>query len=300
MLRRHRQQQRDLQSRITQKKKSATKKTRKGVNDECAELERQLKEQQSFEITHDRRAKSAGDKDSSDGESPAEYGASGVESLRPDGGVPDLQSLSVSDLPAANDHAKKPSRQKARLARRAAEQEATIKQAEEEAAHLPDQRELERQSMQAAYEAKGLTRHDIPSDGHCLYAAVADQLLHDDRGLKPVIKVDVDTPAKADYRYTRHVAAAYIEQNADDFLPFLEEPLPEYLEKIRDTGEWGGHLEVLALAKAYGVDISILHASGQVDNIQAGSEHTERPLWLAFYRHSHGLGEHYNSLRRKD
>jgi OTU domain-containing protein 6 len=47
---RHRKEQRDLQSRITSKKKNATKKTRKGVNDECAELERQLRDRQEQEL----------------------------------------------------------------------------------------------------------------------------------------------------------------------------------------------------------------------------------------------------------
>src|SRR4051794_11393633 len=47
---RHRQEQRQLQSRITQKKKNATKKTRKGINAECEELERQLKQKQDDEI----------------------------------------------------------------------------------------------------------------------------------------------------------------------------------------------------------------------------------------------------------
>lgn len=46
---RHSKEQKDLQARITQKKKNATKKTRKGVNAECEELERQLKERQEEE-----------------------------------------------------------------------------------------------------------------------------------------------------------------------------------------------------------------------------------------------------------
>ena len=47
---RHRKEQKDLQSRITQKKKGATKKTRKGINFECEELERQLKQEQEQEL----------------------------------------------------------------------------------------------------------------------------------------------------------------------------------------------------------------------------------------------------------
>src|SRR5271156_5742560 len=48
---RHRREQRDLQSRITQKKKNASKKTRKGVNDECDALQQELLERQQAELT---------------------------------------------------------------------------------------------------------------------------------------------------------------------------------------------------------------------------------------------------------
>ncbi len=47
---RHRKEEKDLQGRITNKKKNATKKNRKGVNDECAELEKQLEEQHRGEL----------------------------------------------------------------------------------------------------------------------------------------------------------------------------------------------------------------------------------------------------------
>src|SRR5688500_17975786 len=48
---RHRREKRELQGRVTSKKKNATKKTRKGVNDECAEMERQLAERQEGEAS---------------------------------------------------------------------------------------------------------------------------------------------------------------------------------------------------------------------------------------------------------
>ena len=69
------------------------------------------------------------------------------------------------------------------------------------------------------------------------------------------------------------------------------------------VGEWGGHMELMALAKAYGISINVLHGDGQIDKITPGDEQEEigdnaREIWLGFYRHSHGLGEHYNSLRK--
>ncbi len=300
--RKHRQEQKDLQSRITQKKKSATKKTRKGVSEECAELERQLKERHDAEISalnpHDQLE--VGNSE----DIPSIRDGQPATLEKPKNISESMNAMSVSSTPVTNGHAKKPNRQKARLARRAVEQEAVAEEAEKEAADLPNLREKERKAMQEAYISRGLKEHEIRSDGHCLYAAVADQLEHSEIGLKPRIKMDIlndeaqQKPAIAGYKITRQVAAAYILQNSEDFLPFLEEPLAQYVTTIRNTGEWGGHLEILALAKAYGVDINILQGDGKVEKIECGIDNEPRTLWLAYYHHSFGLGEHYNSLRK--
>ncbi|CAD6567122.1 MAG: hypothetical protein ASARMPRED_000507 [Alectoria sarmentosa] len=300
--RKHRQEQKDLQSRITQKRKSATKKTRKGVNDECAELERQLRERQDTEI-----AEMTGDDKPEQVEKmvvPVHGDDEPVTLERPKDISESMNAISVSSTPPTNGHAKKPNRQKARLARRAAEQEAAAEEAQNEAADLPDLREKERKAMQEAYTSRGLKEHEIRSDGHCLYAAVADQLEASEVGLKPKIQINITYDnaqlklVTAGYKITRQVAAAYILQNPEDFSPFLEEPLDQYVTTITDTGEWGGHLEILALAKAYGVDINVLQGDGKVERIECGTDTEPRTLWLAYYHHSFGLGEHYNSLRK--
>ena len=298
----HRQEQKDLLSRVTQKKKSATKKTRKGISDECAELERQLEERHEAEIaaltSHDQLEVEDNENVSVDGDDQPD------RHEKPKDISESMKAMSVFSTPVTNGHTKKPNRQKARLARRAAEQEAAAEEAEKEAAHLPNLREKEMKAMQEAYISRGLKEHEIRSDGHCLYAAVADQLDHSEIGLKPKIQINILNdeaqlkPAIAGYKITRHVAAAYISQNSEDFLPFLEKPLDQYVTTIRDTGEWGGHLEILALAKAYGVDINVLQGDGKVEKIECGIDKEPRTLWLAYYHHSFGLGEHYNSLRK--
>ena len=296
----HRQEQKDLQSRIMQKKKSATKKTRKGINDECAELERLLREKQAAESSSSYTEPPVED----EGVNNVAFDALEEEEAKEhlNGLTSSLKSMSVSVHSAPDGPPKKQNRQKARLARRAAENEAATEQAERDAADLPDLREQELKSMRDAYITKGLTEHEIRSDGHCLYAAIADQLEDLKVGLMPKIKIttnDIEpTTTNAGYKTTRQVAAAYISENPDDFAPFLEEPLPEYVKTIRETGEWGGHLEILALAKAYEVDINVLRADGRVDKIECGLENAPQQLWLAYYQHSFGLGEHYNSLRR--
>lgn len=292
VLKRHRQEQRDLQARITQKKQSATKKTRKGVNDECEELERQVKERQAAELS------------GATGVSPSEHYNEDAPTSDPDNAGQDdtnsledaVNCLSVSGELEKHDNTtqgKKPNRQKARLARRAAEQEAAIAQAASEAATLPDRRGQERVTMNRELKARGLKEKDIRPDGHCLYSAVADQLTM--QGLS--IATGSVLPEKPDYQVVRRVAADFIVKNPDDFSPFLEEPLEDYVVKVRDTAEWGGQLELSALARAYGVDIIVLQGDGRVEKIKADAGASKKPIWLAYYRHTYGLGEHYNSLR---
>ena len=295
---RHRKEQRDLQSRMTQKKKQASKKTRKGVNDECDKLEAELKARQQTEIA------------SVNGE-PVEDGdvSQQLEDLTlqvdGEGGTTVTNGVHTSNEDQADSaglpdgggvvHAqgKKPNRQKARLARRAAEQEELAKQAAEEAKYLPDLKQQERNRMLEHVKQRGLQEKEIRADGHCLYSAIADQLeqLHIPLGAAPA-----DKPATS-YIVVRAAAANYIEHHQDDFVPFLEEPLPEYLRKIRDTGEWGGQLELMALAKSYATDINVLQDFGRVEKIESGGEKSEKEMWLGYYKHGFGLGEHYNSLR---
>lgn len=289
----HRQEQKELQSRITQKKKSATKRTRKGVNDECETLERQLKDKHDLELSE-----LQGEPDLT--ANVPDLGLSSHESDLENSLGDSINSISLSGaLVTSTEQAKKPSRQKARLARRAAEKEAAATQAAEEAAELPNRRDQEREAMHGAYTLRDLKEKEIRPDGHCLYAAVADQLTEAKIDLTPNIEIgNISHNTEAGYKVIRQVAASYISRHPDDFVPFLEQPLEVYVTSIRDTAEWGGHLELMALAQAYGVTINVLQGDGKIEKIECGQETSNKQLWLAYYRHSFGLGEHYNSLRR--
>ena len=293
----HRQEQKDLQSRITQKKKSATKKTRKGILDECDALERELKEKQALELPEIHVACVPPLK----GLSPIMSSAEDI-SVEPLNGVEDsMNSLALSSM-AVPESTKKPNRQKARLARRAAKQEATAAQASKDAANLPNLRDQERGAMLEEFTVRNLKEKDIRPDGHCLYAAIADQLADAKIDWEPREGIDGNSKdiqlANPGYRIIRQVTASYISHHPDDFLPFMEQPLQQYVQTIRDTAEWGGHLELMALAQAYGVTINVLQGDGKVEKIGCGEDSSDKQLWLAYYRHSFGLGEHYNSLRR--
>lgn len=323
---RHRKEQRDLQSRITQKKKNATKKTRKGVNDECAELERQLKERQEEEIR--RLADPDGQQnDAKDGNDPDESSGGTAAGHEPNPAINDelaskLESATLSEpkpqptpSPVTDTDTngtgggtqgpgKKRNRQKERLARRAAEVEAAAAAAAAEASTMTDHRGTEKSNMDSFIASHRLVEKEIAPDGHCLFAAFADGLRAN--GIDPSSQGLVGTEEKTavmPYRVVRRVAAGYMAEHGDEFGGFMEEPLEEYVAKIRDTAEWGGQLELSALANAYGVEVRVVQ-DGRTEVIAPAEDNGEgkerKTVWLAYYRHGYGLGEHYNSLRRTD
>jgi OTU domain-containing protein 6 len=306
---RHRKEQRDLVSRTTQKKKQASKKTRKGVNDECESLERELKERQenelaalNGEVAGDEAEVVAEGEDEPEEEDTLEAGVAKLQVNGSSAPSEDGSTVGEDNDTGAGGRRKKPNRAKARLARRAAEQDAVIREAEREAANAPNPREIERERMETQLARHQLALHEIRANGHCLYAAVADQLDTRELGMKPKIEVTLiaeDSPKTDIYKKVRYAAADWMEGHADDFAPFVEDPLPEHVRKIRETGEWGGHPELLALARTYGVRICVLHSDGHVDKIEPEEPAQDvEEIWLGYYKHSHGLGEHYNSLRK--
>ena len=296
---RHRTQQRELQATITQRKKGATKKTRKGVNDQCDVLQRELHERQQGELAalkgdalaDDMNELCVGDTAPTNQEDVDHR--DDADSLQDDHPVAHQVKVAhegtVQRVPE-----KKPNRQKARLARRAAEQEAQAVQAAEEASNLPDRRQQEAVAMQRHIEVLGLTEIAVRPDGHCLYPAIALQLPQSNTASSE----QLDTVSSKPYQRTRKDAATFIEQHPDDFAPFLEEPLDWYVAKIQDSAEWGGQIELQALARGYSRDIHVLQADGRIEKIESGTISTDEPLWLAYYRNSFGLGEHYNALKK--
>ena len=295
LLAKHRKEQRELQSRITQKKKNATKKTRKGVIDECDRLERVLAEQQQVEIAD----LAPQDSDNLEAavaglalDEPAEELIVEAELESTEGQI-NLNGSEASS-PQASDQPRqrKPNRQKARLARRAAEQEAQAAAAAQEAENLPDLREQEMTAMKQHMESRGLSETLIRPDGHCLFSACAYSMSPD--------QLSNSEPNRAPYQSVRNAAGDFMASHPDDFAGFMEEPLESYVRKIRETAEWGGQLELQAIARSYHIDINVLQADGRVETISAGPDKAGETstIWLAYYRHSFGLGEHYNALKK--
>ena len=304
----HRKEQKDLQSQITQKKKAASKKTRKGVNEECMRLEEELRAKQAQEIVHSETLDSnPKDRQAINEDSDSDALLDSITDSNESGLKSKLSQLNLADDEATTNAAqesasqqRKPNRQKARFARRAAQQQAAILQASDEASYLPDLQAREREKLVAEVERRGFIEMPVAPNGHCMYLAMADQMKHLNLSLAQGSDLQTHGTEKRheDYKILRHMAAEYISKNAEDFRPFLEEPLGDFVDKVRNTAHWGGQLELLALAKTLNLDINVLQADGRPEQIGAG-ESSDRPeAWLAYYRHSFGLGEHYNSLRK--
>ncbi|KAH0492354.1 hypothetical protein TgHK011_007312 [Trichoderma gracile] len=307
---RHRRELKDLQGRITNKKKNATKKTRKGVNDECAEMERQLREKQAAEIAAlsgevEQEEEGGEPEDGTQQNDGMTNGTTTTQELEEATAKLDLSTNEGTKAHQQQQPGKKRNRQKERMARRAAEHEAAMLSAEQEASTMTDHRAKESAYMKKEFTAHGLQEKEIQPDGHCLFSALADQLSHNgipfglDGGDAAAAAAAEKEPA---YRTVRKAATGYMEAHADDFAPFLEEDLGDYVRKMRDTAEWGGQLELMAVARRYGVEIRVIQ-DGRTERIGGDEEGKAegdgaKTLWLAYYRHGYGLGEHYNSLRR--
>lgn len=207
---------------------------------------------------------------------------------------------------------KKVSRQQQRKDRKAAEAAEMRRQAEEEVrlgGDKPDEAEIERQGISSMCSALGVTMHEINPDGHCLYAAVADQLN---------LRRKVDTPT--DYKLARRATAQEMRTHPDEYKPFIsdsdehmagivnkeagtlnseqaqERYFLDYCSAVENTGVWGGQPEILALSRAFRTQINVVQAGVPVLKVGEG-EYDGEPLFISYHRKMYGLGEHYNSLR---
>ena len=131
-----------------------------------------------------------------------------------------------------------------------------------------------------------------------MYHAVADQL------------VTHRYLAKADYHLTRSVAATYMREHMDDFLPYLPaedeegqgeglltpEGYAKHCNNVESTSEWGSETELLAISKSYKIPIKVVQANSPIVNIGEGEEYyndrSRVPLMISYHRRMYGLGEH--------
>lgn len=281
---RHKKEQRDLLAKITGMKKQASKKTRRNVNVQCQELQSDLDNKHQQELKNWNKTEDGGNEDGQEGDS---------EELTPD---QLLAQISISEpttkeptdsSPVSKDTKSKRNRQKEKLAKRNAEINRLREEALEETKDSVDYRKIELETMDKLLQMNNLKLFEIIPDGNCLFSSMIDQLkLRHNKTFK--------------IEDLRQQAAVYIKDNKDDFTPFLIEKdtlldINEYCEKLTTTTMWGSDIEILAFSQLFDCPIEIFLAGSE--NITFNESGNNTKLILGFYKHSYGLGEHYNSLR---
>ncbi|XP_075855635.1 deubiquitinase OTUD6B-like [Microcebus murinus] len=162
------------------------------------------------------------------------------------------------------------------------EQEERIAEAEIE--NLSGARHVESEKLAQILAARQLEIKQIPSDGHCMYRAIENQLKEQDDTLT-VVALKCQT-------------AGYMQSHVEDFLPFLTNPNTEdmytpeefgkYCDDIVNTAAWGGQLELRTLSHILQTPIEIIQADSPP--IVVDEEYPKKPLILVYMTHAYGLG----------
>ncbi|GBG34154.1 OTU domain-containing protein 6B [Hondaea fermentalgiana] len=179
------------------------------------------------------------------------------------------------------------------------EQEKLAKErfAERKAQAGPSRRDREMETISAKLLGKGFALKEVEADGHCLYRAVADQLIQ-----KKQTSVG---ESKEPHKLLRTMCAQYMRTHRPLFEPFIAlddeggeqgaHSFEEYLDTVQNSAEWGGQLELRALAGALQTPIEVYAADGPM--VIMGEDFTGEPLRVSFHQHFLTLGEHYNSVQ---
>ncbi|CAI5746605.1 unnamed protein product [Peronospora destructor] len=161
-------------------------------------------------------------------------------------------------------------------------------------------RQVEVDAILARLATHGLKLKDIPSDGHCMYHAVADQVKQKNLPLADEM---------TGFQYLRKLTSEYMLAHPDDFLPFMvldesisgaDDAFTSYCDRVATTADWGGQLELRALACALQIPIEVFAAEGDV--LVMGGEFVNEDdasaptLQLTYHLHYYTLGEHFNSV----
>ena len=200
----------------------------------------------------------------------------------------------VEDTATSASEEKLSKQEKARRKKLAKKQAAVLKEKEREERIAkenleagPSAKELELQQLQYPSSSYGI--HEISADGHCLYRAVAHQL-----------------SSTTSYQTMRDMAATELQQNRSHYEPFYlpsdEQPLlsfDQHIQQVRSTAEWGGNMELRALANALQRPI-IIYSTNPPLTIQSTPESSmDNPIRLTYHQSYYALGQHYNSLTPK-
>lgn len=266
MLRRHHREKKELQDRIQLMRSSvpkSDKKKRKQLHLDVARLEAEMEQKHQQELEKFQE------------DFP---GISNLDSVTEDLAKMDLENQSPHLLRARR-------KEERRVALGRARQERI---AEVNMEYLASFRQSEEEKLGAILEAKHLEMKDMPTDSHCMYRAIQDQL---------VFSATVES--------LRSRTAEYMRKHIDDFLPFFSDPETgdaysrnrffRYCDDIVCSASWGGQLELRALSHILQTPIEVIQADSPA--IVIGEEYTRKPLILVYVHYTCNFGEHYNSVK---
>lgn len=96
------------------------------------------------------------------------------------------------------------------------------------------------------------------------------------------------------------LCADTLQSHQDEFAPFCElnddiATFDDYVQRVRDSAEWGGHLELRALGMALDRPIHIFKA-GASEPLHIHEQGCGEPIRLSYHHHYYALGEHYNQV----
>ncbi|KAI4491444.1 hypothetical protein M0804_002836 [Polistes exclamans] len=280
LLQKHKRERKELQAQIQVLKKSickGDKKKKKEVADEIARKEEDLEKKQDEELARWKISQvTLNDTDAENIE----------ESSNKNDDIESKESEKVQQRVSKA--------QRRRCKKESAERERNQRIIEQEAFNIYGKRNVEIQSIKKILYERDLMLYEIPSDGHCLYNAVAHQL-----------KMIGEIPLSLND--LRMKTAIYLRQNRDDFLPFISNPdsdellSPEQYEKycndIAETCAWGGAIELQVLSRILERQIEVIQATGTPYII--GDEFSKRKkIILTYHRYMYELGAHYNSVTK--
>ncbi|KAG6622954.1 OTU (ovarian tumor)-like cysteine protease [Phytophthora cinnamomi] len=146
------------------------------------------------------------------------------------------------------------------------------------------------EQVDAHYAALGWTLVPISKDGNCLFRAISEQLYTSEHFHQDIRRRLVD----------------FIERDQQLFKPFIEdEEVADYCARLRQDGQWGGHLELYAAAKLFNIHF-VVHTGPvrrlRVTNEDDGDGEKQHPPAPPPYRILHLLfkDDHYSSLHSNE
>jgi OTU domain-containing protein 6 len=101
--------------------------------------------------------------------------------------------------------------------------------------------------------------------------------------------------------YSGRLCADTLQRHQDDFAPFCEysdavTSFDQYIDRVRNSADWGGHLELRALSIALERPMLIYQAQSAEPLLIESSLNADKPIRLSYHRHYYALGEHYNRV----